>query len=182
MLSELWTITAVINYHCYPVTPSVHFNYESDKKTSLTNLFGITLHDILQFQYICSERQLKRFLMKLFLVVQSFLIKYCLFWLYDSLFFFYFSLIFAICNDQLQSDTNYSPTPGASMDAPDAPLYTPLDSYNYLVKLPACRRSLIKTFKQVHCSSQNPFELMHSRDKLGRISVAFLINRYAINN
>ena len=36
---------------------------------SPTSLLGITLHDILQFQHICSERQLKRLLMKHFLVV-----------------------------------------------------------------------------------------------------------------
>ena len=103
-----------------------HFNSESDKKTSPTNLFGITFHDILKFQHICSKRQLKRFLMKLFLVVQSFLIKFCLFWLYDSLCFFYFSPILAIFHDHLQSDTIYGPTPGALMDARDAPWSTPL--------------------------------------------------------
>ena len=49
--------------------------------------------------------------MKLFLVVQSFFIKFCLFWLHDSYFFFNFCPIFAIFSwpftvgHHLQSDT-----------------------------------------------------------------------------
>ena len=54
------------------------------QKLSLTNILSKTLHDILKFKHICSKRQLKRFQIKIFLAAQSFLIKLCFFWLYDS--------------------------------------------------------------------------------------------------
>ena len=64
---------------------------------------------ILKFQHISSKRQSRWFLMKLFLVAKSFLIQFCLFCLYDFLLSLFFSLIFAIFHNHLQSDTIYSP-------------------------------------------------------------------------
>ena len=91
------------------------------QKLSPKNLLGKTLHNILKFKFICSKRQLKTLLMKLFLCAQSFLPNFVFFYCMIPCFSFFFSFIFDISHDHLQSDTIYSPTPGASMDAPDAP-------------------------------------------------------------
>ena len=40
---------------------------------------------------------------------------------------FEFAVRFLVFHSHLQTDTIYSPMPGASMDAPDAPCPTPLD-------------------------------------------------------
>ena len=65
--------------------------------------------------------------MKFVQTFQSIFIKFRFF---DILYFLFSFSIFALFYDHLQSDTMYSPTPGASMDAPDAPCPMPMHVSN----------------------------------------------------
>ena len=91
----------------------------SPTEKCLTNLTSKICYVSLKFKPFCINMLLNCFLIKLFLISESFLFKIGLF------FFWFSSLIFAKFHDQLQSDSIYSPIPGTSIDVPDVPSPSP---------------------------------------------------------
>ena len=76
----------------------------------LSNLFSKTLHNILKFQHNLQCKAIEKVSNEAFSVCNHFWSKFYLIWLFDSCFFFFFS-IFVNIHNHLQSDTIYSPTP-----------------------------------------------------------------------